>query len=62
MRLTGTVQVQAVVKPDGTVKTVNIVGGHPLLAAAVVTAVMQWKYQPSPKETVETVKFTFPPR
>ena len=62
MRLTGTVQVQAVVKPDGTVKTVNIVGGHPLLAAAVVTAVMQWKYQPAQKETMEVVKFTFPPR
>lgn len=62
MKLTGTVQVQAVVKPDGTVKAVNIVGGHPLLAAAVATAVMQWKYQPAPKETVEIVKFTFPPR
>jgi TonB family protein len=62
MKLTGTVQVQAVVKPDGTVKAVNIVGGHPLLAAAVATVVMQWKYQPAPKETVEIVKFTFPPR
>ena len=62
MKLTGTVQVQASVKPDGTVKGVKILGGHPLLAAAVVTAVMQWKYQPGPKETVETVKFTFAPR
>jgi TonB family protein len=62
MKLSGTVQVQAVVKPDGTVKAVNIVGGHPLLAAAVATAVMQWKYQPAQKETVEVVKFTFAPR
>lgn len=62
MKLTGTVQVQAQVKPDGTVKEVIILGGHPLLAAAVVTAVMQWKYQPAPKETIEVVKFTFNPR
>jgi TonB family protein len=62
MKLTGTVQGQALVKPDGTVKEVKILGGHPLLAAAVVTAVMQWKYQPAPKETVEIVKFTFGPR
>jgi outer membrane biosynthesis protein TonB len=40
------VQVQALVKPDGTVKEVKILGGHPMLAAAVATAVMQWKYRP----------------
>jgi len=62
MKLTGTVQVQAVVKPDGTVKEVKILGGHPLLAAALVSAVMQWKYQGAPKETEELVKFTFGPR
>jgi hypothetical protein len=25
---------------------VKILGGHPMLAAAVATAVMQWKYRP----------------
>lgn len=59
MKLSGTVQVQALVKPDGTVKEVRILGGHPLLAEAVASAVKQWKYQPGPKETVEVVKFTF---
>jgi TonB family protein len=62
MKLTGTVQVQALVKPDGSVKEVKILGGHPLLAAAVTTAIMQWKYQPAAKETIEIVKFTFAPR
>jgi TonB family protein len=62
MKLTGTVQVQALVKPDGTVREVRIIGGHPLLADALANAVMQWKYQPAPKETVEIVKFTFSPR
>jgi len=62
MNLTGTVQVQALVKPDGTVREVKVLGGHPLLADAVVRAVMQWKYQPAPKETIELVKFSFGPR
>jgi TonB family protein len=61
MKLTGTVQVQAVVRPDGTVKEVEILGGHPLLADAVARAVKQWKYQPAAKETVEVVKFSFAP-
>ena len=61
MKLTGTAQVQAVVKPDGTVKEVKILGGHPLLADALARAVKQWKYQPAAKETVEVVKFSFAP-
>jgi TonB family protein len=62
MKLSGTVQVQALVKPDGTVEEVKIIGGHPLLAAAVAEAVRRWKYQPAPKQTMEVVKFTFPPQ
>jgi TonB family protein len=62
MNLTGTVQVRAFVKPDGSVNDVKVVGGHPLLADAVVRAVLQWKYQPAPHETQEPVKFTFGPQ
>jgi TonB family protein len=62
MKLTGTAQVQVLVKPDGTVKEVKIVGGHPLLADALAQAVMHWKYQPGPKETLEVVKFSFGPQ
>ncbi len=62
MRLTGTVQVQALVKPDGTVKEVKVLGGHPLLAEALAHAVMQWTYQRAPRETVEVVKFSFGPQ
>ena len=61
MHLTGTAQVQAVVNPDGSVKEVKIIGGHPVLADALARAVMQWTYQPSAKETIEVVKFTFNP-
>jgi TonB family protein len=62
MKLTGTAQVQALVRPDGTVKEVKIVGGHPVLADALARAVMQWTYQPAPRETVEVVKFSFGPQ
>jgi TonB family protein len=61
LKLTGTAQVAALIQPDGTVKEVKILGGHPLLADALATAVKQWKYQPSAKETTEIVKFTFSP-
>lgn len=47
---------QALVKPDGTVKKVKILGGHPMLAAAVASAVMQWKFQPAPRETAGSSK------
>jgi TonB family protein len=62
MKLTGTAQVTALVKRDGTVKEVRIVGGHPLLADALVRAVKQWKYQPGSRETLEVVKFSFGPQ
>jgi TonB family protein len=62
MKLAGTAQVQALVKPDGAVKEVKILGGHPLLADALARAVKQWKYQPAPRETMEVVKFSFGPQ
>jgi TonB family protein len=59
MNLRGIVQLQVVVRADGTVKEVHVVGGHPMLAAAAEQAVMKWRYQPAAKETIETVKIAF---
>jgi TonB family protein len=59
MNLKGTAQVEARVRPDGTVKEVRVLGGHPVLAEALASAVKLWKYQPAPRETVEVVKFSF---
>jgi TonB family protein len=61
MNLTGAVQLEALVKPDGTVREVHVLGGHPLLADALARAVKQWKYQPASRETTEIVKFSFAP-
>ena len=62
MKLTGTVQVEALVRRDGTVKGVKVIGGHPLLAEAVTQAIMKWRYEPATKETVVLVKVSFSPR
>jgi TonB family protein len=62
MNLKGTAQVEARVRPDGTVKEVRVLGGHPVLAEALANAVRLWKYQPASKETIEVVKFSFSPQ
>jgi TonB family protein len=59
MNLTGAVQLAVVVRSDGTVKEVRVLGGHPVLAEAASEAVRQWRFRPAPGETVEVVKITF---
>ena len=61
MSLSGTVQLQAVVRANGTVKNVRVLGGHPLLADAAMQAVRQWRYRPAASETIEVVKISFGP-
>ncbi|MGA9979043.1 MAG: TonB family protein [Candidatus Sulfotelmatobacter sp.] len=62
MNLKGMAQVEARVRPDGTVKEVRVLGGHPVLAEALARAVRLWKYQPASKETLEVVKYSFDPQ
>ncbi|PYV47427.1 MAG: energy transducer TonB, partial [Acidobacteria bacterium] len=50
---------EVTVKPDGSVKDVRVIGGHPLLADAAVRSVKQWRYEPSGRETTEVVKVNF---
>jgi TonB family protein len=54
----GKVRIEATVSPDGSVKKTRVVGGSPLLAGAALGAVKQWKYEPGPNETVETINFS----
>ena len=48
MSLEGVAKVDALVAPDGTVKTAEVKGGHPLLAQAAVDAVRRWKWEAAP--------------
>jgi TonB family protein len=61
LKITGAVQLQAIVRANGTVKQVLVVGGHPVLAEAAAAAVMHWHFEPAAKETTESVKVSFGP-
>jgi TonB family protein len=61
MKLQGAVQVEILVERDGRVKDVRVLGGHPLLADALVRAVKQWKYEPAARDSTEIVKYSFGP-
>jgi TonB family protein len=44
-RIQGVVRLQAVIAKDGTVKSLELVSGHPLLVPSAMEAVKQWVYQ-----------------
>ena len=59
LHLVGVVKVEAVVSSDGKVKTVEIKGGHPILAQAAAGAVAKWKWESAAHETKEPVDVRF---
>src|SRR5947199_9122867 len=46
MNLKGTVRIEALVAPNGVVKSVGATGGHPVLVQAVEHAVENWRWEP----------------
>ncbi len=61
INLSGTVKVFAVVAADGTVKSVEPVGGSPVLVQAAQDAIRQWKFVPAAAESKELVELHFHP-
>jgi TonB family protein len=59
MSIKGTVQLKVKVSGEGVVKGVDTVGGNPILVEALISAVKQWRYESTGKETVELVRYTF---
>lgn len=59
MHLRGVVRVEAIVRPNGSVKTTRALGGNPVLVDAAVEAVGKWKFEPAQNETTEVVQLTF---
>jgi TonB family protein len=51
MNMTGAVKVDIGIATEGSVHDVQILGGNPVLAAAVEDAVKQWNYGSGPAET-----------
>ena len=63
-RTQGTVRLLGVIATDGSIQSLQIVSGHPFLAAAAVEAVRQWRYQPTvlngqPVEVEAPIEVTF---
>ena len=59
MNIHGVVKLEAVVEPNGTVKSIDIKGGHPLLTQSAMTAVGHWKFETAAKESRETIEIRF---
>ncbi len=61
LHLGGTVKVEAIVAPNGTVRTVAVRGGPPILTGAAADAVRKWKWVAAAHETKEPVEVKFTP-
>jgi len=61
MYLRGTVKVEAVVAPNGIVKSTRVIGGSPLLTRSAVDAIGKWKWAPAPQESKEVIELSFHP-
>lgn len=63
-KIEGAVVLRATVTRDGNLKDITVVSGDPILAAAALEAVQQWRYQPSkingePVEAQHEITITF---
>jgi protein TonB len=64
-RVSGMVRLQAIIAIDGSIAELNVISGHPMLIAAALDAVKQWRYRPTvlngkpvPVDTQIDVNFT----
>ena len=61
IRLSGSVKAEALVEPNGVVKTVEVKGGSPVLVRAAQSAIYKWKWAPAAHETREPIEVKFDP-
>lgn len=59
MNLHGTVKLKIWIAPDGAVRRLEYIGGHPVLAESALACVKKWKYENAPKETTQVVEVKF---
>lgn len=62
MNISGMVKLEVTVAPNGTVKNVEVRGGHPVLSDAAIGAVYKWRWEAAPHETQESVEVKFGPQ
>jgi len=59
LQMSGVVKLRATIAPNGSVKSIEPVGGNPVLMKSAQEAVTNWKYAPAPTETRELIELRF---
>ena len=59
MNVHGTVRIEAVVRPNGSVKSTRVLGGNPVLVDAAVDAVEKWRFAAAQGDTTQVVQIVF---
>jgi len=59
MNLHGTVKLKVWIGPDGAVRRLEYIGGHPVLAESALKAVKMWRYQAAAQESTAVVELKF---
>ena len=62
IQLRGTVKAEALVEPNGVVKSVELKGGNPVLGRAAQNAIYKWKWAPATHATREPIEVKFDPQ
>ncbi|HVO62953.1 MAG TPA: energy transducer TonB [Terriglobales bacterium] len=55
----GSVKLKIWITADGSIRRLEYIGGHPLLAESALKAVKNWKYQPGGSESTSQVEIKF---
>lgn len=58
-KIVGKVKVQIVIGADGRVKSMRVLGGHPVLVQSVEDAVKKWQYAPNGAASTQMVEIEF---
>lgn len=59
LKLHGTVKLKIWITPEGKVRRLEYIGGHPVLAESALKAVKNWRYEPASAESSTLVEVTF---
>jgi TonB family protein len=59
MHLKGQVKLEAVIRPDGSVKSARLLGGSPVFEKSAIDAVKRWRFEAAAKETLTVIQLEF---
>ncbi|HKR84149.1 MAG TPA: energy transducer TonB [Terriglobales bacterium] len=61
MNLSGSVKLEIVVAPNGSVKSIQVIGGSPVFSQAAENALRAWRWEKGEHETTEHLEVRFKP-